>query len=151
MRTDVADKKWWQPWSALTLFFFLLHFLWEMLQVPLYEGMASAPHWQAIRVCFTATVGDVAIALIAYLSVAIGADDRQWLARPSAMRVASYVAVGLAITVVLEFLNVYVWRRWGYASAMPLVLGFGVSPLVQWIAVPVMALWLARRHMASAP
>ena len=33
----------WQPWSALALFSFLLHFVWEMLFVPFYTGMGERP------------------------------------------------------------------------------------------------------------
>jgi len=36
---------------------------WELAQVPLFAGMPSAEHWQAILVCGRATLGDVVIAL----------------------------------------------------------------------------------------
>lgn len=139
-----------QPWAALAFFSFLLHFAWEMLHSPLYAGMAAAPHWHAVRSCLTATVGDTVIALGAYAAVAAVTRDRGWLVRDSPNRVAGYLGVGLSVTVVLELINVYVWHRWAYALAMPLVLGVGVSPLMQWMVVPPIALWLTRRHMAGA-
>ncbi len=47
----------------------------------------------------------------------------------------------------LEFVNVYWLGRWAYAERMPLVLGVGVTPLLQWVLVPPLPLWLARRYL----
>lgn len=144
---DAVASNWWVPVSVLASFSFLLHFLWEMLQVPLYADMARMAHWSGILVCAKATAGDGVIALAAYATGAGCA--RTWHWRASRGHVATYLAVGVAITVVLEGLNVYVWRRWAYAPAMPLVLGIGVSPLLQWAIVPPLALWLMKRHVAG--
>lgn len=54
------------------------------------------------------------------------------------------------ITGTLEWLNVYVWQRWAYSPDMPLVLGIGLTPLLQWLLVPVLTLWLTRRHLGLA-
>lgn len=145
--SDAVANTWWMPMSVLACFSFLLHFLWEMAQVPLYAGMARMAHWSGILVCAKATAGDVVIALAAYATAAGCA--RTWHWRASRGHVAMYLAVGVAITVVLEGLNVYVWHRWAYAAAMPLVLGIGVSPLLQWAIAPPLALWLMQRHVAG--
>ncbi len=144
---DAAASTWWIPVSVLACFSFLLHFLWEMLQVPLYADMARMAHWSGIVVCAKATAGDVVIALAAYATAAGFA--RTWHWRASRAHVATYLAMGVIITVVLEGLNVYLWHRWAYAPAMPLVLGIGVSPLLQWVIVPPLALWLMQRHVAG--
>lgn len=146
-RDRATAVRWWVPMMALASFSFLLHFLWELLQVPLYADMASLSHWSGVVVCAKATAGDVAIALTAYATVA--AFGRTWHWQASRIRVATYLAAGLAITVLLEVLNVYVWHRWTYAPAMPLVLGIGASPLLQWSIVPPLALWLMQRHVAG--
>lgn len=144
---DAVAGSSWVPVSVLAAFSFLLHFLWEMLQVPLYADMARMAHWPGIVVCAKATAGDVVIAVAAYATAAGCA--RTWRWRASRGYVATYLAVGVAITVVLEALNVYVWHRWAYATAMPLLLGIGVSPLLQWAIVPPLALWLMQRHVAG--
>ncbi len=54
---------------------------------------------------------------------------------------------GLAVTVAPEWLNVHVWRRWAYGEDMPVVLGVGLTPLLLWVIVPLLTLWLARRHL----
>ncbi|GMV09893.1 MAG: hypothetical protein AMXMBFR55_16270 [Gemmatimonadota bacterium] len=103
---DAVASNWWVPVLVLASFSFLLHFLGEMLQGPLYAGMASMAHWLGIVVCAKATAGDVAIALTAYTTAAGSA--RAWHWHASRALVAIYVAVGVAITVLLEGLNVYV-------------------------------------------
>ena len=64
---------------------------------------------------------------------------------------AGFVAVGLGITVLLEVLNVSVLGRWAYAPRMPLLAGIGLAPRLQWLALPPLTLWLARRHVGYGP
>lgn len=137
----------WQPWAALAAFAFLLHFAWEMLQFPLYAGLSAARHDAATWMCLRATVGDVAIALAAYGAASAVARSAQWVLRPRSMPIAVYLGAGLGVTVAVEWVSVHRWERWSYADAMPLVLGVGLAPLVQWVAVPLLTLWLTRRHI----
>ena len=51
------------PETPVALFSFLLHFVWEFLQVPTYAGMAEMAHWQGIKFCTAATIGDVGFAI----------------------------------------------------------------------------------------
>lgn len=147
VRTTPA-RSWWTAILPFALFSFLLHFVWEMLQVPLYAGMSEAAHWDATRLCLTATIGDVGIGMCAYASAAAVA--RSWHWDLTRARVAAYLGVGLVITVLAEFLNVYVLHRWSYGPTMPVLWGMSVSPLMQWIIVPLVVLWLTRRHVAGA-
>lgn len=141
----------WQPWAAVAIFAVFPHFIWEMVQAPLYRGMGAPPYWPMVRVCAAAAVGDAVIALVAYAVVAAAARDRLWLFDLTRRRVASYVLVGLALTVILERVDVYVVHRWQYAPTMPTVGGIGVVPLLQWLVVPAVTLWLARRHLRGGP
>ncbi len=137
----------WQPWAAVAGFAFLLHFVWETLQAPFFEGMAAAPHWRAVLRCARASAGDVVIAWLAYGAGAWWAGRRSWLADPGRIPFRIYMIVGLAITVFLEWVNVYVRHAWAYANGMPVLLGIGLTPLVQWLLLPPLTLWLARRHL----
>ena len=139
---------WWQPWTALALFSFGLHYVWETLHVSLYDGVAEQAHAAGVVCCLRAAAGDVVIALVSYGAVAALTRNRLWLADPRLSRVGGYVGVGLVITVAMELLSANVWGRWTYAPAMPTVLGLGVSPLLQWLVLPPVALWFARRHLA---
>ena len=56
--------------------------------------------------------------------------------------------VAIGITVVMEWHATLVSLRWEYAPLMPRVpwLGTGLAPLLQWLILPLLMLWMARRH-----
>jgi hypothetical protein len=64
------------PETHVAIFAFLLNLVWEFAQGPLFAGMPTADHWRAILGCGRATLGDAAIALVAFWGVA-----RRWRAR----------------------------------------------------------------------
>lgn len=117
--------------------------------MPLYR-CAEQPYPAILRLAMLATLGDVVLTLIAYGTVAAGARDPAWLRSPTRRRVLGMLAVGLAVTVGTEAIMVYVWARWSYQPFMPLVFGIGLAPLAQWILLPPLTLWLARRHLGLA-
>lgn len=137
------------PAANVALFAFLLNYPWEFLQVPLFRGMASAPHWEAIKVCTSATFGDALIAVVAFWGVAAVAGTRRWILHPNSGQTAGFVAIGLAITVVLEWLATDPLERWAYAEAMPIIplLGVGLTPMLQWILLPPLVTWFVRRQL----
>jgi hypothetical protein len=145
------QPKWpaYQPWAALAGFAFLVHFVWEMWQAPFYRTMLQASHASGVATCTIATLGDAAITITAFAAAARRENTRQVLAHPPPGALAVYFATGLVITVALEWLNVGVLRRWSYAADMPTVLGIGMTPLLQWIVLPRLVLWLAGRHLCS--
>ena len=59
------------PETNMAIFAFLLNLPWELAQIPFFAGMPSARHWAAILACGRATLGDVAIALAAFWTVAV--------------------------------------------------------------------------------
>ncbi len=136
------------PVVNVALFAFLLNYPWEFLQVPLFRGMAQAPHWDAIKVCTRATLGDAAIAAVAFWGVAAVAGAR-WILRPSVGQVAGFIAIGVAITLVLERLATGPLGRWEYAEAMPVLplLGVGLTPVLQWVLLPPLVAWFVRRQL----
>ncbi len=137
----------WQPWTALAAASLGLNFMWEMAQAPLYEGMLTMPRWKAAWVCAQASAGDAVITLVAYGGVAVAARSRAWLAFPRARWIGGYIGIGIALTIALEYLNVYGLGRWSYAANMPRALGVGIAPIAQWLILPYPILWLARRSL----
>lgn len=143
-----------QPEFNVFVFAFLLNYPWELLQVPLYQGMPEAAHWDAIKVCTRATLGDGIIILLAYWGSALLARDRWWIARPRLASLLAMVGLGVAITVLLERLAVISdnpnWG-WRYAEAMPMVpiLGIGLTPLLQWLILPPLVIWFVKRQLAG--
>ena len=136
----------WQPWTALAGFAALAHFAWEMAQMPLYR-MDAPTGWRMVGGCTQATVGDVIMTLLAYAVAARVTRRRLWLAAPRPVGLAAFLGAGLAMTLGLEWWNVSVKHSWAYSADMPSVAGIGLSPIVQWIVLPPLILWLARRHL----
>lgn len=140
---------WYQPWVALATFSAVLNFLWEMVVMPAYGTRSTSAAGIGIGMCLLATLGDVGITLGSY-AVAASIATRRWLTRPAIALFLTYLAVGLVMTIAFEYVNVYMLHRWSYAPRMQVMAGIGVLPLLQWIVLPPIVLWLARRHFASA-
>ncbi|QOR38192.1 hypothetical protein HNO52_06465 [Billgrantia diversa] len=140
------------PEFNVALFAFLLNFPWEFLQVPLFVAMPEMAHWDAVLLCTRATLGDVLIALAAFWVVAGLSRNRQWLLCPDACSLLLFIAIGVVITVGLEWHATELQHRWQYAERMPALplLGTGLVPLLQWVLLPPMILWLARRQILGA-
>ena len=140
------------PELPVAMFSFLLHFVWEFLQVPTYAGMAEMAHWQGIKLCTSATIGDVGFALTAFWTACLVARTRYWMDNQAALPALVFLGVGIALTVGFEFYYTPVTQRWTYSDLMPLVppFGTGLSPLLQWIVIPPLVLWLSRRYLASS-
>jgi hypothetical protein len=61
------------------------------------------------------------------------------------------ITFGLSSTAYSEWFNVYVRNAWAYSDAMPTVrigaIELGLSPLLQWLIVPIVALSSVRLGM----
>ena len=136
----------WQPWTALAGFAVLVNFAWEMAQMPLFR-MRNPSGWAMLRECTQATAGDMMLTLVAYGVAALCIRRLHWLLAPRPMEWATFLGVGLAATVGLEWWNVMLRHSWAYSAAMPTVAGIGLAPVIQWLVLPPLILWLARRHM----
>ncbi len=86
--------------NVAAVFAFLLNLVWEVGQVPLYKGLPSREHWAAIQLCGRATLGDGAIAVVAFWAVAAMAKSRRWITAPATPRVVGFVGVVLPPLVV---------------------------------------------------
>lgn len=137
------------PEFNVALFALLLNFPWEFLQVPFFAEMPAMAHWDAIIFCTRAALGDVLIALIAFWVVAALRRQRGWLLRPDARSILGFIAVGIVITIGLEWHATEIQQRWQYAEWMPTLplLGTGLAPLMQWLVLPPLIIWLARRQL----
>ena len=133
------------PILVIYFFAFLLHFVWEMWQIPFYNDMLEANHWSAVIQCTRATFGDGVIAIAAYSVPAIVARDAAWLYCRKFQTWALYLLIGLLATVFIEFLSTEVYDRWQYSDLMPIVpiLNTGATPLLQWVVLPPIYLWMS--------
>lgn len=137
------------PELNVVAFAFLLNLAWEMWQVPFFLGMAEAPHWQAVKACTQATMGDAGIALAAFWVAAALAKNRRWILAPSKRDLAAFIGTGLIATIAFEALATEVLGRWTYIEAMPRlpIIGTGLLPLLQWLLIPPLVVWFVRRQI----
>jgi hypothetical protein len=99
--------------------------------------------------------GDVLIALASLTLALLLAGNGSWPRERFGPVAAVTVAAGVAYTVFSKWLNVVVRAAWAYSDLMPVVPLFGMevglSPLLQWLVVPLAALAWARRTVALQP
>ena len=135
------------PWLAA------LNPVWEIVQLPLYTIWTESTRSEIAFAVVHCTLGDIligmaALALALTLVRARGIADWHWgrIAMP-------LVLLGVGYTVFSEWLNITL-SRWAYSVFMPTLnlggLEIGVSPLAQWLVIPPLALFLAKRRESRA-
>jgi len=130
-------------WLFFIVAVFLLHFAWEMAQGNLFVGMREQSLLDSSVRCLKATLGDIVITAIAFAIAGIWVGKSEWPLTSSTLAVALFLGSGLLITVGFERFALAT-NRWAYTSVMPTVSGIGLSPIAQWIVIPVLELPLFR-------
>jgi len=131
----------------IALFAFLSNFVWELLQLPLFSGFDDIHHYDVILHCTKATFGDVVISLAAFYCASLFTGTRNWIADSNKTGLGVFFSIGLLVTIVFELLATGPLNRWEYSPLMPIVpvLNVGLSPILQWIFIPIFQLWIVRR------
>ena len=88
------------PEADVVLLSFPIHFTWEFLQAPLFRSMEPLSHFEGIRICLRATLGDMAMVLVAFWVTCIVTGTRRWHVRPEAWAIAVWLVSGLLMTVI---------------------------------------------------
>lgn len=130
------------PWLAG------LNLAWETLQLPLYRISTEATVGAIAFAVFHCTFGDVLIGTVSLaLALILGREGpiAQWHWKRI---VGLMLLLGPGYTIFSEWLNTALFR-WSYSELMPTLniagIELGVSPLLQWFAIPPLALHLARK------
>lgn len=131
----------------------LLNLIWEFAQLPLFTFAPSISGRDVIIDVLFCTVGDAIIAQFSLL-LAIGLFGLgRWPASRFGPVALSAIFFGLVYTGLSEWVNVNVRHAWAYSEWMPVLpgLGIGLSPLLQWLIVPVMGFaWIHYRARSHA-
>jgi len=133
----------------LLLFAFLVNFVWEMLQMPLFDFPSQASLAQMNLACVEASVGDALMIVVAYWIVAALQKDRAWIFHPSVRSLVLFLIPGIIMTIAFEAIATGPLHRWAYAEAMPTLpgLGTGVVPLAQWLILPLIIVYVVKRQL----
>jgi len=135
------------PWLAV------LNLVWEIAQLPLYTIWNDGSRTEIAFAVLHCTLGDILIGMAALalaLTLTWGRALADWRWSGIAMLL---VLLGVSYTLFSEWLNTSLFR-WTYSALMPtLKLGgieIGISPLAQWLVIPLLALYFARRIRRGA-
>jgi len=127
-----------------------LNLVWEIAQLPLYTLWEESPRFFIAYAVVHCTLGDIAIGTLALLVALIATRARTvktWRWRQVALLL---VIPAVGYTALSEWINTIARGSWAYSALMPVIRlgGFeiGLSPLLQWLVIPPVALWLAGRQ-----
>lgn len=149
--TIVAWLRWhWRrcPRHAVVANVFLcalaLNYVWEIAQLPLFEGLANTHLLADLRHCAWYTFGDASIVICLY---AVGAWRHRtwgWGLRPHRVDWLWLPLVGMLVAVVMERLALN-FERWHYGTDMLVLPGLavGLLPVVQMGVLPLLSVLLA--------
>jgi hypothetical protein len=115
--------------------------LWELGHLPLYTLWVEGTWGEISYAVLHCTVGDMMIAGICLLVSLAFIGRSIWpRGRFGAVALAT-ILMALSYTVFSEWLNTEVRGSWAYREAMPRLpgLGIGLTPILQWLVVPVLA------------
>ena len=126
---------------------FLLHAVWEMVQMPAYKEMVGRPVLQTAVRCTPATLGDVVITFWIYAIGALGARDLRWGVQPRWNVYLVAALLGAMHAVWIEKAAI-ASGRWSYTETMPTLplLGVGLWPFLQLVLLTPLTLWLSSRY-----
>ena len=124
-----------------------LNLVWETAQLPLYTLWTEASAGTIAFSVAHCTAGDIAIGAAALIMVLILTREGA-LARWRWRRIAVWTALaGVAYTVFSEWSNTAILGSWAYSGLMPTLkvagVDIGLSPPMQWLVLPPLALYLA--------
>jgi hypothetical protein len=120
-----------------------INYLWEMAQMPFYEGM-SFQNLISWLLCFRASLGDGIIILAIWAAGFVVFRRIDWYRRINLKSVFVLVTSGVLIASVIEIHALKI-GRWSYSPNMPLVSPWdvGLTPLLQLIVLPVLVMYIA--------
>jgi hypothetical protein len=152
-RSPPAFPNWLVALRAYLLTVAVVDLVWESAHLPLYTLWQTGTTGENLFAVVHCTAGDLLIALASLTFGLMLAGHHDWPARRFAAVAAITLAIGLGYTVFSEWLNVGVRKNWAYSGFMPLIsifgLNLGLSPLLQWMVVPALALAASRRAAAT--
>ncbi|GLI58073.1 hypothetical protein PM10SUCC1_35870 [Propionigenium maris DSM 9537] len=132
----------------ITFFFFgfLIFGMWEWIQTPFFTDITDEINiivWYRVH----CTIGDIMIMGFSILFWSLIKRSNTWFFAPRGRDYLAVTIMGTAYTAYSEILNVVVRRSWAYSELMPMIPGthIGIVPIVQWLALPSIILYICAR------
>lgn len=132
----------------LLLFSFLLNFVWEVSQMPLFSSMDSYGNLENISsfvlIHWGTTLLDVAGILAVFSIIRFFKKNWPWTKGFNSGWAALLILLPAGQWIV-EYYGVHVLHAWSYAPSMPLVFGVGILPLLQMLILPGASVLLVKK------
>jgi hypothetical protein len=147
MKVETGRYVWLQVLRRYLLFIAVGNLAWEFAHMPLYTIWETGTTEQIILYGLHCTAGDILIALSVLVLALFVLGTPAWPGE-GYVRVGIFaVILGLGYTIFSEWLNIEVREAWAYRDVMPVIpmIDAGLTPMLQWIVLPVLGLWWARR------
>jgi len=144
---NVQDKRNYRHYiTVLAVGAFLVNFIWELAQGPLYEGFEY--DWKHISFCGLASIADMLMVLILFFGIGLMYKNVFWTKKMGTNKVLLLALVGFLGAILSEFW--YITRGdWSYADTMPLMpfVDVGVSPVLQFTVLPWLIFLIGRKFI----
>lgn len=141
--------------TALRRYFSVIipaNLVWEFAHMPLYTIWIEGAWGEIVFAAVHCTGGDILIAMSA-LMLALMLSGRGWPFVAATRRAVTVLTLlfGLGYTVFSEWLNIVIREAWAYSDLMPIipVIDAGLSPVLQWLVIPLAAFWWASRPFSA--
>lgn len=121
--------------------------VWEFAHLPFYTLWETGTTSEIIFAAVHCTGGDILIALSSIMLALFLAGNSSWPSARGLPVITLTLISGLGYTVFSEWLNIAVRQAWAYRDLMPVIpiLGTGLSPILQWIIIPLAGFYFALR------
>ena len=148
------DRRSWRYIARLYLpYLAALNGIWEIGQVPLYTIWRESSVAYVTFAIIHCTAGDVLIGAAALLSALILLRAPRFDAWHWSCVALLVVVLGTGYTLVSEWINTTL-LRWQYSDLMPTIpiaeIRIGLSPLLQWLMIPPLAIHVAHWRVSHA-
>lgn len=120
---------------AVAVTSFVLNFVWELVQGPLYEGFEY--DLKHISFCALASIADMLMVFILLFAFGLIYKNVFWIKSMDVNKVLLLMFVGFSGAILAEVLHT-LRGDWSYAYTMPLlpVVDVGISPVIQFTILP---------------
>ncbi len=105
--------------SLILALAFMMNFLWEMAQMPLFKNMPF--NWETSLFCALASIADCIMMLLLYFGFGLMYKNSMWFRRPRFLEDMLLVITGGLSAVLAEKKHLFL-GNWAYSSYMPLAL-----------------------------
>jgi hypothetical protein len=110
---------------------YLFNFVWESVHSVWLYGGHDFRAAQYVRMVGYVSGVDALLVLGIFFFTGLVWRNAFWLKEMNSLQILVVLLVGMLVSGLIEYRAVYVLREWRYGPDMPLILGIGLSPLIQ--------------------